>query len=64
MVDGWKQGMDRSRILLFVITGDTRGLSTMVFASHYLAVRPENVILCIQHLPVDGCNIDNEMVNI
>ncbi|XP_049821271.1 uncharacterized protein LOC109602705 isoform X2 [Aethina tumida] len=62
VMDGWKQGMDRSRILLFVITGDTRGLSTMVFASHYLAVRPENVILCIQHLSVDGCNIDNEML--
>ncbi|KAJ8932967.1 hypothetical protein NQ314_014298 [Rhamnusium bicolor] len=58
----WKKVMDRSRILLFVITGDTRSLTSMILAAHYMGLNKE-VVLCIQSLPSEGCVISNETLS-
>ncbi|CAG2102544.1 unnamed protein product [Medioppia subpectinata] len=50
--------IERSRVLLFTITGTTRGLSAMILAGHYVAMGC-NVVLCIQNLE-DDCVIDGE----
>lgn len=57
----WKRKMDGSRVLLFVITNDTRSLTSMILAAHYIGL-DKNIVLCIQHLPNDELEIDNEKV--
>lgn len=59
----WKRTMDNSKVLLFVITNDTRSLTTMVLAAHYVGLS-KNIVLCIQQLPVEDSEICNEKVNI
>lgn len=59
----WKRTMDKSKVLLFVITNDTRSLTTMILASYYVGLG-KNVVLCIQQLPVEDCEIGNEKVSI
>lgn len=49
---------NRCRLLLYVITGDTRGITSMLEASHHIG-QGCDVVLCIQHLE-DGVAIDNE----
>lgn len=61
LVLNWKRTLNRSRVLLFVITNDTRSLTTMVLAAHYIGLN-KNVVLSIQQLPVDECEISNEKV--
>lgn len=58
----WKRAMDRSRTLLFVITDDTRSLTTMVLAAHYVGLE-RDVVLCIQSLPLEDFEIGNEKVS-
>jgi hypothetical protein len=55
------QILDSSRILLFVITNETRSLAPMTLASHYIGMG-YNVLLCIQMLP-ENCVIGNDTVN-
>jgi hypothetical protein len=52
--------LDFSRVLLFVITNETRSLAPMTLAAHYIG-RGYNVVLCIQTLPED-CTIGNDKV--
>lgn len=59
----WKRTMDNSKVLLFVITNDTRSLTTMVLAAHYVGLS-KNIVLCIQQLPVEDSEICNEKVNL
>ncbi|KAG5683244.1 hypothetical protein PVAND_012537 [Polypedilum vanderplanki] len=50
--------LDSSRVLLFVITNETRSLAPMTLAAHYIGLA-YNVVLCIQMLP-DNCTIGND----
>ena len=45
--------MDGSRLLLFVISTETRSLSSMALASHYIGLGC-NVVLCVQQLGADA----------
>jgi hypothetical protein len=53
--------LDSSRVLLFVITNETRSLAPMTLAAHYIGLA-YNVVLCVQMLP-DECTIGNDKVN-
>lgn len=53
--------LDSSRVLLFVITNETRSLAPMTLAAHYIGLG-YNVVLCIQMLP-ENCTIGNDKVN-
>lgn len=53
--------LDSSRVLLFVITNETRSLAPMTLAAHYIGLA-YNVVLCIQMLH-DDCKIGNEKVS-
>ncbi|KAJ8917164.1 hypothetical protein NQ315_012656 [Exocentrus adspersus] len=55
----WKKVMDRSKVLLFVITNDARSMTSMILAAHYMGHGRE-MVLCVQSLPMDGCVIGNE----
>lgn len=52
--------LDASRVLLFVITNETRSLAPMTLAAHYIGLG-YNVVLCVQMLP-DYCIIGNDKV--
>lgn len=52
--------LESSRILLFVITNETRSLAPMTLAAHYIGLG-YNVVLCVQMLP-DYCVIGNDKV--
>ncbi|XP_064212539.1 uncharacterized protein raw isoform X3 [Tribolium castaneum] len=58
----WKQMMDGADVLLFVITEDTRSLTTMILAAHYIAIG-KNLVLCVQHLPEENCVVGNESLS-
>lgn len=55
--------MDASRVLLFVVSLETRSLSSMALAAHYIGLGC-NVVLCIQRLPdnaeINGDRVSNE----
>ena len=53
--------IDASRVLLFAITRETRSLSAMALAAHYIGLGC-NVVLAIQKLS-DDCVINGEKVN-
>ncbi|XP_065170859.1 uncharacterized protein raw isoform X3 [Atheta coriaria] len=54
-----KRPLDNSRVLLFYITNDTRSLSSMILAAHYLGLE-RDVVLCIEHLAAEGVQIAGE----
>ncbi|XP_076040076.1 NDT-like domain-containing protein raw [Oratosquilla oratoria] len=53
--------MDYSRVLLFVVPNNTRGVSAMTVAAHYIGLGC-NVVLCIQLL-TDGTVIGDETLS-
>lgn len=53
--------LDASRVLLFVITNETRSLAPMTLAAHYIGLG-YNVVLCVQMLP-DFCVLGNDRVS-
>lgn len=53
--------LDSSRVLLFVITKETRSLAPMTLAAHYIGLS-YNVVLCIQTLE-ENCKIGNDQVS-
>jgi hypothetical protein len=53
--------LDSSRVLLFIITDETRSLAPMTLAAHYIGLG-YNVVLCVQMLH-DGCTIGNDKVS-
>ena len=52
--------LDSSRVLLFVITNETRSLAPMTLAAHYIGLA-YNVVLCVQMLP-ENCTIGSDKV--
>ncbi|CRK87613.1 CLUMA_CG001409, isoform A [Clunio marinus] len=52
--------LDSSRVLLFVITNETRSLAPMTLAAHYIGLG-YNVVLCVQMLP-DNCKIGHDLL--
>ncbi|CAH1282778.1 unnamed protein product [Diabrotica balteata] len=54
----WKKGLDKSKVLLIVITNDTRSMTSIILAAFYLGLN-KDMVLCIQNLP-DDCMIGNE----
>lgn len=62
LVLNWKRSLDQSSVLLFVITNDTRSLTTMILASYYIGLG-RNVVLCVQQLPAEDCQICGEKVS-
>lgn len=52
--------LDSSRVLLFVVTNETRSLAPMTLAAHYIG-QGYNVVLCVQMLP-DDCKIGHDQV--
>lgn len=54
--------LDSSRVLLFVITNETRSLAPMTLAAHYIGLG-YNVVLCIQMLP-ESCKIGHDEVSL
>lgn len=52
--------LDSSRVLLFVITNETRSLAPMTLAAHYIGLG-YNVVLCVQMLP-ESCKIGHDEV--
>lgn len=54
--------LDSSRVLLFVITNETRSLAPMTLAAHCIGLG-YNVVLCVQMLS-DPCTIGHDMVSI
>ncbi|KAK9722528.1 hypothetical protein QE152_g19641 [Popillia japonica] len=55
----WKRTMDNSKVLLFVITEDTRSLTTMILAAYYIGLG-KDVVLCVQHLNEEESMVRNE----
>lgn len=53
--------LDASRVLLFVITNETRSLAPMTLAAHYIGLG-YNVVLCVQMLP-EFCVLGNDRVS-
>lgn len=53
--------LESSRVLLFVITNETRSLAPMTLAAHYIGLG-YNVVLCVQMLP-EFCVIGNDRVS-
>lgn len=53
--------MDHSRVLLFVITDTSRGVSAMALASHYMGLG-FNLVLCVQMLTEDSL-VDGEQLS-
>ncbi|KAF2879174.1 hypothetical protein ILUMI_26992 [Ignelater luminosus] len=58
-----KRAMDKSKVLLFVVTNDTRSLTSMILASHYIGLGADNVVLCIEQLPSEDCQLSNETLS-
>lgn len=58
----WKKIMDSSRVLLMVITNDTRSMRTIILAAYYIALN-KDIVLCVQNLPSESCVINNETVS-
>jgi hypothetical protein len=54
--------LDSSRVLLFVITNETRSLAPMTLAAHYIGLG-YNVVLCVQMLP-ENCKIGHDHVSL
>lgn len=52
--------LDSSRVLLFVITNETRSLAPMTLAAHYIGLA-YNVVLCVQMIP-ENCTIGSDKV--
>ncbi|XP_031333624.1 uncharacterized protein LOC116163689 isoform X4 [Photinus pyralis] len=50
-LENWNKSIESSKVVLFVVTNDTRSLTTMILAAHYMGLSWPNLILCIQSLP-------------
>lgn len=53
--------LEASRVLLFVISNETRSLAPMTLAAHCLGLG-YNVVLCVQMLSTDSCTIGDDKV--
>lgn len=53
--------MDNSKVILFVITDDTRSLTTMILAAYYIGLG-RDVVLCVEPLSESEAMVRNEKV--
>lgn len=58
----WKEAIEGSKVLLFAVSGTSRSLTTMILAAHYIGAG-RTVVLCVEQLPEDGCQLGSEKVN-
>ncbi|XP_071051661.1 uncharacterized protein [Onthophagus taurus] len=58
----WRKAIDRSRVLLFVVSNETRCLTTMIMAAYYIGLN-RKVVLCVQHLGEDDIEVGNEKLS-
>ncbi|KAK4883600.1 hypothetical protein RN001_006919 [Aquatica leii] len=56
----WKEVIDKSKVLLFMVTSDAKSLTTMILAAHYIGLGKNNVILCIEALPSAESEMEGE----
>uniref|UniRef100_A0A0A9Z8Y7 Caltractin n=1 Tax=Lygus hesperus TaxID=30085 RepID=A0A0A9Z8Y7_LYGHE len=54
------QVMDKSKVLVFIITGNTRGLESMALASYYIG-KGKQVVLCIQEVTETSTVFDENL---
>ncbi|CAH1101813.1 unnamed protein product [Psylliodes chrysocephalus] len=55
----WKRALDKSKVLLIVITNDTRSMTSIILAAFYMGLN-KDMVLCVQNLASDDCRIGNE----
>lgn len=55
--------MNDSKIVLFVITNETRSITSMILAAYYIALK-KNVVLCVQPLDLEECTIGPDTVSV
>lgn len=55
--------MDESKIVLFVITNETRSITSMILAAYYIAMK-KNVVLCVQQLVLNDCVVGSDTVSL
>lgn len=60
-VSQWRNEIDQSKVVLFVISNDTRSLTSMILAAHYIG-SGKDVVLCVEQLNSENCVIANETV--
>lgn len=60
-VSRWRQEIGSCKIALFVITNDTRSLTSMILAAHYIG-SGKDVVLSIEQLNGDNCTVANEVL--
>uniref|UniRef100_A0AAR5Q3L5 Nucleoside 2-deoxyribosyltransferase like protein n=1 Tax=Dendroctonus ponderosae TaxID=77166 RepID=A0AAR5Q3L5_DENPD len=58
-VSEWKDEISACEVALFVITNDTRSLTSMILAAHYIGIG-KNVILSMEQLNSEHCVVANE----
>lgn len=61
-VSEWKDEISACEIALFVITNDTRSLTSMILAAHYIGIG-KNVVLSMEQLNSEHCVVANETVS-
>lgn len=59
----WKKNMDSSKVLLMVVTSDTRSMRTIILSAYYIALN-KDIVLCVQNLPTEDCVVNNETVSV
>ncbi|XP_066261946.1 uncharacterized protein raw isoform X2 [Euwallacea similis] len=58
-VSQWQEEIERCKIALFVITNDTRSLTSMILAAHCMGSGKE-VVLCVEQLNAENCVVAGE----
>ncbi|KAL1505324.1 hypothetical protein ABEB36_004915 [Hypothenemus hampei] len=58
-VSKWRENIDRCTVALFVITNDTRSLTSMILAAHYIGIGKQ-VVLCVEQLNAENSVVCNE----
>ncbi|XP_066159323.1 uncharacterized protein raw isoform X2 [Euwallacea fornicatus] len=58
-VSQWQEEIERCKIALFVITNDTRSLTSMILAAHCMGSGKE-VVLCVEQLNAENCIVAGE----
>ncbi|XP_044727662.1 uncharacterized protein LOC123291437 [Chrysoperla carnea] len=52
--------LQNSKVLLFVITSNSRSIASMLLAAYCIGLKKYDIILCVQKLPEDNCKLGSE----
>lgn len=55
--------LQNSKVLLFVITSNSRSITSMLLAAYCIGLKKYDIILCVQKLPEDNCKLGSEEVS-